>query len=251
LGLYINNNDQPSVYKNKEDHIVTTNQQVAKYNFMDELLEEQKKSTAELIQSIQDLNKLYDRQVKKQSVQWNNVNTQMKDIQIRNDYLTEYGSQIVEQLTNLDHKYKNLETTLGKDQQLQRSILTEIKSLKDFDQEIANRFDKNEAANQQISDELTEQLELQKELSTKLSSHEEFQSEVVKRLDNQEVLTEKIARQLNHIRSIIFERTNYLAEKIDEGYKLTSTYVYKLMNGNDQPLTFTLMKNKKKEEEKK
>ena len=56
-----------------------------------------------------------------------------------------------------------------------------------------------------------------------LSIHEEHQVDVLKQLDKQEALTEKISRQLNHIRSIIFERTNYLATKLEDGYKLTAS----------------------------
>lgn len=97
---------------------------------------------------------------------------------------------------------------------------------------------------------LKKQEELQNQLSEKVSKQEEFQTEVLKRLDQQEALTEKIYRQLNHIRSILFERTNYLAEKIDEGYKITSSYVYKLMTGKDQPITFYLMNHKKGETQK-
>ncbi|MDQ6597448.1 hypothetical protein E2K98_06635 [Bacillus salipaludis] len=74
-------------------------------------------------------------------------------------------------------------------------------------------------------------------------------NQVLTRLDRQEALTEKILRQINHIRSILFERTNYLATKIEDGYKVTSTYVYKLMTGSEQPLTF-LLRNDKKEESK-
>lgn len=97
---------------------------------------------------------------------------------------------------------------------------------------------------------LKTQEELQKQLSEKISKQEEFQIGVLNRLDKQEALTEKISRQLNHIRSILFERTNYLAEKIDEGYKITSSYVYNLMTGSDQPITFYLMNNKKVEKQK-
>lgn len=62
---------------------------------------------------------------------------------------------------------------------------------------------------------------------------------MLKRLDTQEALLDKLGRQLNHVRSILFERTNYLVDKIDEGYKLTSSYVYKLMTGSEQPFTFS------------
>ncbi|MGG1677105.1 hypothetical protein ACIFOT_15305 [Neobacillus sp. NRS-1170] len=94
------------------------------------------------------------------------------------------------------------------------------------------------------------QLELQKELAGKLAEQAEFQGGVLQRLDTQEALIDKLSRQLNNIRSILFERTNYLAGKIEDGYKVTSSYVYKLMTGSEKPLTFFLLNNKKEEGQK-
>jgi vacuolar-type H+-ATPase subunit I/STV1 len=115
--------------------------------------------------------------------------------------------------------------------------------------EISTSHQKHTEYEELIIHLLKTQEELQKQLSEKISKQEEFQTGVLTRLDQQEALTEKIARQLNHIRSILFERTNYLAEKIDEGYKITSSYVYNLMTGSDQPITFYLMNNKKGEKQ--
>jgi len=78
------------------------------------------------------------------------------------------------------------------------------------------------------------------------TKQEEFQTGVLNRLDTQEALTEKISRQLNHIRSIIFERTDYIATKLEDSYKKTSAYVYKLMNGTEHPTYSTLVNSKKK-----
>lgn len=250
MGLFINQEGQPSVYKNRST-INTPNQNYVKYNVMTELLEEQKRSNMELIKTIQDLNRRHEKHQKKHVVQWNNINSQMIDLKNKNDHLTEYGGQIIERLVALDGKYSFLESLLEKDNQTQQTILEQIQDLKEFDQTLADRLETQEETNLRISNDLHEQVELQKEVSNQLTNQKEFQDEIVKRLDNQEVLTEKMARQLNHIRSILFERTNYLVEKIEEGYKLTSSYVYKLMNGTDQPLTFTFINNKKQEEEKK
>jgi hypothetical protein len=115
--------------------------------------------------------------------------------------------------------------------------------------EISTSHQKHTEYEELIIHLLKTQEELQKQLSEKISKQEEFQTGVLTRLDQQEALTEKISRQLNHIRSILFERTNYLAEKIDEGYKITSSYVYNLMTGSDQPITFYLMNNKKGEKQ--
>jgi len=113
--------------------------------------------------------------------------------------------------------------------------------------DLRKRLERSEDANHQLVVQMNEQLELQKEVSEKITKQEEFQDGVLQRLDSQEALMEKISRQINHIRSILFERTNYLATKIDDGYKITSSYVYKLMTGSDQPLTFLLMNQRKEE----
>ncbi|WP_026567005.1 hypothetical protein [Bacillus sp. UNC41MFS5] len=114
--------------------------------------------------------------------------------------------------------------------------------------DLRNRLESNENANHQLVLQMNEQLELQKVVAEKMSKQEEFQGGVLQRLDNQEALMDKISRQINHIRSILFERTNYLATKIDDGYKITSSYVYKLMSGTEQPLTFFMMNQRKEEE---
>jgi hypothetical protein len=116
--------------------------------------------------------------------------------------------------------------------------------------DLQSRLERYEVANHQLVLQLNKQLELQKEVAEKMTKQEEFQGGVLQRLDNQEALIDKISRQINHIRSILFERTNYLATKIDDGYKITSSYVYKLMSGSDQPLTFFLMNQRKEESQK-
>jgi hypothetical protein len=116
--------------------------------------------------------------------------------------------------------------------------------------DLKTRLERYEDANHQLVRQMNEQFELQKDVAEKMTKQEEFQGGVLQRLDIQEALMDKISRQLQHIRSILFERTNYLATKIDDGYKITSSYVYKLMTGADQPLTFFLMNPKKEENQK-
>ena len=176
-----------------------------------------------------------------------------------NQQHTETDNKILQQLDTLDEKNTDLISLLTE------SILKQINHLTQSNKEISNRIEKTEASKEQLFMGLTEQHMIQKEVVDRLANHEEkqkavieklahqeeFQTEVLRRLDSQEALTEKIFRQINHIRSILFERTNDLATKIEDGYKLTSTYVYKLMTGSDQPMTFTMIKDKKKKEENK
>jgi chromosome segregation ATPase len=190
MGLFINNNNHPDVYKTKHK-LNTPNQEVSRQDFLSDLMNEQQKANAALEKALSDLGLQTQLQEETQSTQWNNVGEQLNDLR--------------------------------------------------------NRLERYEKANHQLVLQMNEQLELQKEVAEKITKQEEFQGGVLQRLDTQEALMDKISRQINHIRSILFERTNYLATKIDDGYKLTSTYVYKLMTGSDQPLTFFLMNQRKEE----
>ena len=162
----------------------------------------------------------------------------------RQDFLT--------QLMNEQHKANaSLEKALSelgfKNQLQEESQLNQWNHVGEQLTDLRKRLERTEDANHQLIVQMKEQMELQKEVSKKITNQEEFQEGVLQRLDSQEALMDKISRQINHIRSILFERTNYLATKIDDGYKITSSYVYKLMTGSDQPLTFLLMNQRKEE----
>ncbi|MDF2789330.1 MAG: hypothetical protein K0S80_2428 [Neobacillus sp.] len=166
---------------------------------------------------------------------------------VRRDYLSEVIDEqhqanvsVINAINEMKHQFLNQEV-------LQANNWGKIANQLN---EISSSHQKHTEYEELIIHLLKTQEELQKQLSEKISKQEDFQTGVLTRLDQQEALTEKISRQLNHIRSILFERTNYLAEKIDEGYKITSSYVYNLMTGSDQPITFYLMNNKKGEKQK-
>ncbi|WP_209121313.1 hypothetical protein [Alkalihalobacillus sp. BA299] len=249
MSIFINNKDHPDVFKNN-NKINAPNQGFIQYHSFAKLLNEQQEANKELTQSITDLKTHYEKLANTQSSQWNLLKHQITDMNDRNRHHKEFENHILQKLTTLNENNINLQTNIAKDILLKKSIIDEFHILKESNQEISGRLEKNEAATQQISSQVNEQQELQKEVVEKISNQEAFQAGVIKRLDNQEALTEKISRQLTHLRSIVFERTNDLATKIEDVYKLTSSYAYKLMTGSDQPLTFSLMKDKKKEQPK-
>lgn len=210
MGLFINKNEHPNVYQTTQK-LNETNQVFSRHDFLTDLMNEQQKANNSLKQAMED--------------------------------------QMVKSLLAFHEKNAQLESILEKEAATKLSLMDQVSELNKRYQEIANRLERNEEANQQLSVQMQEQLELQKETAEKITKQEEFHGCVLERLDTQEALLDKVARQVNHIRSILFERTNYLAEKIDDGYKLTSSYVYKLMTGSEQPLTFFLLNHKKEEKQ--
>ena len=165
----------------------------------------------------------------------------------RQDFLT----QVMNEQHKANAALEKALSELGFKNQIQKeSQLAQWNHVGDQLTDLRKRLERSEDANHQLVVQMKEQLELQKSVSEIITKQEEFQEGVLQRLDSQEALMDKISRQINHIRSILFERTNYLAAKIDDGYKITSSYVYKLMTGSDQPLTFLLMNQRKEENQK-
>lgn len=210
MGIFINRKGHPDLFENSEK-IFEPNQDFIKKDYISELIDEQQKANVSLINAISEMKHRFHEQDDKQSYHWNEVTGQLNELKTNNQSKKEFEEQMIRWLKTLDEKNSQLQT-----------------------------------ANLELSLQISAQMELQKQLSKKFSNQEEFQTGVLTRLDQQEALTEKISRQLNNIRSILFERTNFLAQKIEEGYKITSSYVYNLMTGTKQPLTFYML-NKKEE----
>jgi hypothetical protein len=211
MGLYINNNQHPDVFKARKQ-INESNQAVIIRNYLTEIIDEQQQANVSLSKTLEELKQRTIEYENVQAIQWDDVSEKLNELKTHTQKNTEFESLVIQWLASINE-----------------------------------RMEKYETANKQIYTQISDQYLLQKQMSEKISGQEEFQNGVISRLDKQEALTEKISRQINHIRSILFERTNYLAEKIDDGYKLTSSYVYNLMTGSDQPISFYLLNKNKKE----
>lgn len=246
MGLYINKKGHPEVFQNP-NNIHESNQGYAKIDYLSELIKGQKEAYESLHHSFHDLKNLHQQQENTQISQWKDIGKQLKELQENHHQQKEFESHVMEWLTKVDDENRKLQGMMENEGQLKQEMIEQITIISQSNQEIMNRLGQYESSNHELTLKINEQLEHHNQISEQFSKHEDVQNEVLTRLDSQEALTEKILRQINHIRSILFERTNYLAEKIESGYKVTSSYVYKLMTGSDKPLTLFLMNQKEEE----
>ncbi|MBS4174868.1 hypothetical protein [Bacillus sp. FJAT-49736] len=246
MGLFINKNDHPEVFHNP-GNIHESNQGLAKIDYLSEVIKGQKEAYESLQVSFHDLKHLHQQQESNQIHQWKDIGGQLKELQENHQQQKEFECHVMEWLIKLDNENRKLQGMIENEDQLKQKMIEQIHIVSQSNLELMTRLAQYESSNQALAQKINEQLERHQQMSEQFSRQEDIQNELLTRLDNQEALTEKILRQINHIRSILFERTNYLAEKIENGYKITSSYVYKLMTGSDKPLTL-LMMNQKEEE---
>ena len=197
MPLFINQSEHPTVYKNTVQ-LQEQNQTVSKNDPLAEFFEAQRN----------EIQQQYEKYREWQNQLWNEIYDQLDSLHSNSVKHTEVETHILTTLTNLDQKDKQLNEILQKDGLQNQEISEQIRQQYEMMNEMIKRLDRYEETDRILS----KQLESQTQFS------EQFQTTVLTRLEKQEALSEKILRQVNHIRSILFERTNYLAGKIEEGY---------------------------------
>lgn len=247
MGLFINDSEHPDVFKNKKP-INEPNQQMIKKDYFAELMQIHQESNASLSKSLEELKRHYQKQNEIQSLQLNELYEQLKGLKNTNLEHKNFEVEMLKWLQSVEEKNEKFQTYMEEEAAIKQKIHRQIQLQMEANREVTDQMQEYETANQYLSSQLEEQVSLQKELA---AIQENFQEQVLTRLDNQEAITEKLSRQIHHMRSILFERTNFLAEKIENGYKQTSSFVHKLIMGSDTPLTFYMFKNKKEENPKK
>lgn len=88
--------------------------------------------------------------------------------------------------------------------------------------EMSIKLNENTTIYKEIEQRLQQMGETNDRMINKISDLDVTQHEMINRVDLQEGLLEKLSRQMDNIRSILFERTNFLDEKIRKIYEYFS-----------------------------
>ncbi|WP_188454837.1 hypothetical protein [Virgibacillus oceani] len=241
----MNKNEHPDVFMN-QGSIAEPNQRYFKLDYFRELIKEQKMVNDSLWKSHRNLTFGLNEQRIIQTRNWRDIESELEALKETNHQHEKFEKSAMEWLTMLDENSGKMKEMLEQEGLLKQEVIDQINDVSRSNQDIADQLGKFDTTNQQINSQLEELFELHKQMSDQFSKHDETQNQVLDQLENQDALMEKTFRQINNIRSILFERASFLAEKIEDSYNLTSSTVYKLFTGAEQPLTL-YMKNKKEQ----
>ena len=235
LTLFINNEKHPDVYTNN-NKVVAPNQGVFKSDFLSELVEKQQKANDLLQQSLRKLEKSFDNQEHALAIQSKKISSQIYNLRKMNYQQEEFEGQIEAWMRKTETENRKHQDILDNRLLVEEELLEEMKEISLLNQKNERDLENYGFSNDELIVKIDEQFDLQKQIADQLVKQEQTQNEVLSRLDNQEAISEKILRQIDYFRSVLFERTHYLAEKIENGYTTTSSYIYKLVKGSEQPV---------------
>lgn len=218
MGLFINHHDEQMIYENK-DPIHAPNQRYFRRDHLSELLREQQKASDLLYEAINHVKSTTHEHGIAQTNRWEEANDRLGQLQ----------------------------TMIGKDRLAERETLDKINTLHHSNDQVVHQVKSYQAHTEQINEKMLEQIHRQDQLFEQIEKQGNIQDNLRTRMDQQEARMEKILRKVVNFRSILFERTSFLSDKIEDNYHLTTTFIYNLLNGSDQLLTFYMSQGSKKE----
>jgi chromosome segregation ATPase len=249
VSIFINTNSHPNLFKNNGS-IEEPNQSFYKSDYLKELLEEQNRVNEALQKSMKSLRISFQKQRYHQDSRWRDVVQDMNLLKENTKHREEFEKQTREWITMLERNSQELHRIAHENSTVNQDILKEIYRIHQSNEEIMQQLMKLDTTNENFSHKIGEMTEKQELMAEQVSTQHEKQDKVLDQLENQEALMEKSNLQLTNLRSILFERTGFIADKIEESYKLTSSVLYKFLTGTDKPLTL-MMTNQKKQANKK
>lgn len=211
MGLFINSQSHSDVFNN-DGNLIEHNQSHSKIDSVTQWMQEQQEANASLHRHIGDLEILLKQQRKVQS----------------------------NQLTTIRNRLKGLQDNDFQHEQFENKVTKSLARLNDKQQEL----------HQMLEDEHVVSRESREQVAKQFSQQETVHQVLINRLDSQEGVTEKMVRQLDHLRGVLYERTNFLTEKIENSYTMTTSYLAKLLTHPEQPMTHFWMKPKTEEKQK-
>lgn len=220
MGIYKNSDVEPSIY-HLENNDISSNQKEYRKNYLQQILMEQAQISDSLKNSVEDVRKSLQRTNALQNDQnkfmiqklhshdqfYERIEAYFQNQERTNEFL-------LNRLTLLEGKNEAILEKIEAERLLTEAILDQ-QSIHD---QVLHKLKANVDEEESVIDQLKKQDELFDQFNSKLELQQIFHNTVMERLDQQEGLIKKIIGELNHLRSVIYERASHIAEKMEDNF---------------------------------
>ena len=239
MPLFVNGYVSPQVYSNNDEIAEQSNQENFRLNFLQEILQEQKKLNEELTGSVTKFDQTLDYNRREQNTQFQEMVSFLTKQENLSEKVMENISEQKESTLEIDDKLIKLEEM---HEQFSKALLN---------QELTNEVILDQLAHQQsmiqdlnrklleyedVTKSLVIQSKKQEELQDMLAKHADlqgvFHETIMERLGKQDAVGETINDQLNEIKSSISQKANVILEKMEEQYSRFTQFFLSLIMPN-------------------
>jgi len=244
MGLYINENKHADIYKNV-GNIHEPNQGYYMKNHVSEMMKEQQQINESLHRSFKQMKMMHEQRELQSGFKLEQIGKQLQELQEMKENHEVMEGQVMNQLKKLEADYQKLQVLLNEERLSEQDMKESLDQLAASNEDISDLLQEVRQETKRLAVKMDSQAELQKALSDQMTEQHGSTERLTKRMDHQEALSEKIIRQMDYFRSLLFERTNHLTEKLEQ----MSSYVLQMLSGSDSLQQNYLLKKKQREKE--
>lgn len=274
MGLYMNDNEHPTLFKNNGP-LIDNNQANYHTDNLSEIIKGQQTSNQLVQRAIQVFKNTQTRSNQRQILNFKNLNKQLNELKELHTQHHQIEKHVIDWLQKLEVQNAELRATITDEQISIKNLTNQMhtigQSQTEFDlhlqkvagsnDEIVSQLTQQNVFNDKIFERLDQYTVITDEFVQRLNESEKNNDEVVHQLeqiesktdlllgkidaqhtlqqttaeqvgnlevshhqlanhvDSQEGLLEKVLHQLDHLRSVLYERTNFLNGKIEKAYE--------------------------------
>ncbi|WP_318508922.1 hypothetical protein [Bacillus sp. T3] len=216
MSVYENNSNKTKVHLSIPEN-PPSNQQVYHQHYMEEMLKSQERINQKLSQSIKSIGDLLETRNNDQQESNTAMTTRMEKHEINQmtilNNLTALEKTVLEKLANMNKEQQALIQLVDQEEILHQALLAQLTTQ---DQTTNRLMSKLKELEENLLAEINSQIQdSNRKLSSKIEVHDVYHQTVMERIDQQEAHTHKLNRQLDTLKSVIYERFSLLTEKIE------------------------------------
>ncbi|KXH87082.1 hypothetical protein [Sporosarcina sp. HYO08] len=228
MPVFFNHDGHPEVFQNASA-VVGHNQMQSKIEPLEEWKHEQREKNRAVQQRLETLDTVLADQKKMQLYQLIAIRQQLQELVDHSERHDLFEHSVMDSIEKLEKNHTALQEQVTEDRLSTDQWVADVHQLKQETYSIVKHLDEIVRLNEDHVNKLNEQLTKQKQLSDEMNEQKATQHDMLQRLDAQEGLIEKIVRRLDYFRFILYERTNHLTDKIEEGYRSISSPMTNLL----------------------
>jgi hypothetical protein len=233
-----------------------SNQQSFRLNYLSEFVSRQIKQNEEINHSIDKVMTIVNTSHQSQEKKIDKIiNDQQQQKQQSDSFLVKVDNHekttevIIDSLQHIKTHQEQLNESIQNEKLINQAILDQL-NFQDSQIRLTNsQLDIYVLLAQQLSEQLINQEKLLKEMEQKLEVQDVYHSTVMTKLDKQDAMNEKIIRQLDYLKTIIYERANLIAEKVETSIQSTTDYFHELFSKSGFMKPFLLTSRPKEKTE--
>lgn len=239
MPLFVNGYLSPQIFSNNNEIAENSNQENYRLNYLQELLQEQKKLNDELTGSVTKFDQTLRHNKREQVNQFEEmISLLAKQENFSERFMEniteqkESTSEIDDKLIKLEEMHEQFSKALLNRDLTNKAILDQLAHQQSMIQDLNRKLLEYEDVTKALVIQSKKQEELQDMLAKHVDLQGVFHETIMERLGKQDAIGETINDQLNEIKTSISQKANVILEKIEEQYSRFTQFFLSLIMPN-------------------